>query len=125
MLFSLLPFFFCYLLARNCECLIIDLCFSLKKQSFSNVSGSGRFRDFVQIFRCSWVDLSATLEAISIAVSAEFFYYIAAPAALINFSLGSEIVPARYVFYSCFCFCFLVVTRNCECWMIDLCSTLK
>ncbi len=33
-LLSLLLFFFCYLLTRNCECLIIDLCFSLKKLIF-------------------------------------------------------------------------------------------
>jgi hypothetical protein len=30
------------------------------------------------------------MEAIRIAVSADFFYYIAAPAALTNFSLGSD-----------------------------------
>jgi hypothetical protein len=32
------------------------------------------------------------MEAISIAVSAEFFYQIAAPAALTNFSLGSDCI---------------------------------
>jgi hypothetical protein len=64
--------------------------FLFEKKSFSNVCGSGRFHDFVEIFRCSWIDLSATMEAIRIAVSADFFYYIAAPAALTNFSLGSD-----------------------------------
>jgi hypothetical protein len=119
-LLSLLPFFFCYLLARNCECLIIDLCFSLKKNYFRMFAVlvdfviSWRFLDALgSIWAQQWRRLASLFSLNSFRTPRVQLLWPISTLDLIPF-----FVPTWYVFYSCFCFSLPGYHKK-------LCSTFK